>query len=161
MPSCRLRGLAAPLMMPKFWWPTFAFGDPNCGVLVKLNASNRNCAEYFSPNWKLLNAEKSHCARPGRRRTPFPASPNASGWFRVKAAGFHHPLGSWFGRFTSWPGTTSARSTLFKSLMLDLLEPCEVGVAGVPPVKVMMEPIDHPPSSVLLAPVAPFRNGSS
>ena len=47
-PIQRLRGLSAPELMPESRLPACVFGKPNCGVFARLNASRRNCAEYFA-----------------------------------------------------------------------------------------------------------------
>src|SRR5579864_2199084 len=68
-------------IFPKFGLPILragllAAGRKNVGVLVRLNASARNCAFIFSRTRKFLNREKSKSVDPGPRPTRRAASPN-------------------------------------------------------------------------------------
>src|SRR5262249_50447030 len=57
----------------------FDAGNPNCGVLNRLNASQRNSSRLLSVKLKLRARAISKFVRPGPIRMPRPALPNV-GW---------------------------------------------------------------------------------
>src|SRR5688572_27740732 len=65
--------------------PILAFGLLNCGVLVRLKNSARNCRYrlWSPPHAAFLNNEKSSCLVSGPMRIFFPAFPNVN-WAGVE-----------------------------------------------------------------------------
>src|SRR5262249_10618949 len=63
------------VIFPAVGEPMFAFGNPSCGVLKRLNASARSWSVTRSCSGKRLVSDMSTVFCPGAYRIPRPASP--------------------------------------------------------------------------------------
>ncbi len=80
------------MIVPAPAFPMLEAGLLNCGVLVTLKLSARNCSRRVSlaERKKSLNRDKSACAVPGPVRIFRPVLPNCCGPGAVNAAMLNH-----------------------------------------------------------------------
>src|SRR5436190_19199251 len=87
-----VKGAPAALIVPAPALPMLAAGLLNCGVLLILKDSPRNCRRRppSADRLKSLNRDKSACAVPGPSRILRPVFPNCCGPGAVNAAMLNH-----------------------------------------------------------------------
>src|SRR5262245_19031971 len=98
-------------MTPACGDPMEALGLLNCGVLVRLKISARNCNERLPspPNPMLRNTEKSSCIVPGPNTVLRPTLPKVNCGGAVKHAVLNQRSTVESSSFGSQPATASGR----------------------------------------------------
>src|SRR5579862_4791243 len=84
------------IICPKFAWPKTAIGALGSSVLVKLNASARNCNVILSLTLNSRWMLKSMYHVPGANNVFRPRLPHVLAGCATNAAGLNHSLTDWF-----------------------------------------------------------------
>src|SRR6266542_6971572 len=153
-------------ILPKVALPSVLVGALNCGVLVKLNASQRNCTRCLSFTRNSLNRAKSQVLVAGASKRFTPAVPYPSGpmkrpspaqplhFERTNASVLNHRsrFRPSVTRVTLAPGAMWGRGELSEPVLCE--SPFWVTLTGSPEVSWTIPLIAHPPNT---SPVKPFR----